>query len=889
MQKILCLVFALLLITACDTTQPPKATVTRIEITPGTVLLTASGQNKILSAQAFDQNNKPMEASFTWASSKPEQVSIDVTGKVQANVAVGSSSITASSGGVKSDAVTAAVVELADGAVLVADAQVVTDFVLLDPALPDIVGAKLKVTLTGVANLVPGNLLVPSENKAFSGRVISSSDLGGGKTEVTLERVSIPTLFKNYSINDTYDFDTPSTIQFSGAPQPINATSRNLDENSFKLGPFKCKATVVASLLNADFTVKIEPSLKITNIFEKDVKQFSVTGTVNSKVTGRLVLGANVTGTVTCRYEEARIKIPIGGALAYFAGLQIPVGHKIQLKLSLQSPQLEVAIECKNTIKVTLGYAWSRANGWTDLRDFSSDTKLKPRFNYPTSVKNFRAEVSIGMFGYVGLDAGSPVLDFVGLTSPFSILELNLGIRAELKLASVQTQVDDSGYNSKYELKAVLEAGLGSNAKKLAEDIVAWTSDPDANGSSGVLQLKTTFSLEKVLTRSPFGAGTVDKTEVTPNEKVKFNIKMDPAAADLIIPPERFYNIKSIDFYRVLNGKDAELIKSLPASGGNSFDWEWTPTKADVGENKFYVFVISKEIMDTTPLEIKEDSKLTVNVSGDSFVTVKFNGNKTEDYTAPAVGSETSSVNVAWRFEQGDKAPNIQAPGIIFGQPTPGSGYYFLKPSLSGFVTHKGTYSLKEDCVCEEGTTESRSNIDSTSSTANVLESLLEFSVYVLMQPDGSYTGGVYFPNFNISGNYTGSVFANAGCPSEPQTPIDKPNLSGTLEQRPMVEAKFSGKIDLNKDTYLQGSVTLSDQSVNVLKRKSDGWQVPVTITIAWKLGFSVAATKSSSLAALPFVPSVLPVLSNPAQNLTAPFPWNQISPAERAARKPRC
>jgi hypothetical protein len=298
--------------------------------------------------------------------------------------------------------------------------------------------------------------------------------------------------------------------------------------------------------------------------------------------------------------------------------------------------------------------------------------------------------------------------------------------------------------------------------------------------------------------------------------------------------------------------------------------------------------VISKEIMDTTPLEIKEDSKLTVNVAGDSFVTVKYNGNKTEDYTAPAIGSETSNLNVVWRFEQGDKAPNISLPGIILGQPTPGFGYYFLKPSLSGFVTHKGSYSFKEDCVCEEGTTERSSNIDSSSSSANILDSFVEFSVYVLMQPDGSYTGGVYFPNFNLSGNYTGSAFANAGCPSEPQTPVNK-QLNGILEQRPVVKAEFSGKTDLSKDTYLQGSVTLSDQSVNVLKRPSDGWQVPVTITIAWKLGFSAAATKSSSLAALPFVPSVLPVLSNPAQNLTEPFPWNQISPAERAARKPRC
>jgi hypothetical protein len=894
MRKLLILALVLMTVTACPVTQTEQAKVTRVEITPGTVLLTASGQTKTLTAQAFDQFDKPMNTTFTWVSSKPETVSVNASGAIQANTALGSSQITASSNGVQSPAIVAAIVEPADGAVLVSDNQVVVDPVMLDPTLGNALGAKLKVTLRDTPNLAVGNLVIPTENKAFAGRVVSSTDIGGGQLEVVLEQVAIPTLLKRYSINSVYEVNTPSTIQFSGAPTPLT-NSRNVDENTFKLGPFKCKATIVASLLNANLEVKVEPHLQIKHIFETDVKQFSVTGTVDSKVTGKLVFGANITGTVTCKYEVERIKIPIGGVLAYFAGLQVPVGHKFQLKLSLQSPQIELAVEFKNKSSVTLGFAWSKANGWSDLRDFNSDTKIKPRFNYPTSLKNFRAEVSLGMYGYAGLDAGSPALDFIGLTSPFSILELNLGIRADVKLGGVQTQVDDSGYNSKYELKAVLEAGLGSNAKKLAEDIVAWTSDPDANGSSGVLQLKTTASLETTLTRSAFGTDTVDKEQVSAGDKVKFSVKLDPDSTRLTIPPNNYYNVKTIDFYRVRDGKDAEMIKSLDASDGQTnFDWEWTPTKADVGENKFYAFVVSKELFDTTPLEIKEESKLTVNVSGDSFVTIGIVGSKTESYSSPATGSRSTSINMSWRFDPSDKPSIIQAPGIIFGQPVPGYGTYYLKPSLSGIINDKDDYKLDEACICEKGRDVQSSSFEFISSQNDVPTDLNIPTVNVQMQGDGNYTMSILIPNASVKGDFSSTKMQNEGCPSDgPRTPVND-SFNGRLETIPYVTiGELKGKIDLSKDTILQGFATFQKDATGNYTRIdtstpfNGSWSVPSTITVNWKLSFA-ASTKSSSLKPPPFNTNVLPAFLNESVNSDVK-PWGGMNRALETKRKPRC
>jgi hypothetical protein len=317
----------------------------------------------------------------------------------------------------------------------------------------------------------------------------------------------------------------------------------------------------------------------------------------------------------------------------------------------------------------------------------------------------------------------------------------------------------------------------------------------------------------------------------------------------------------------------------------SQFEWQWTPTKADVGVNDFYVYINTKGVLDGFALEINKNTKMQVIVAGDSLVTVSITGSKSETYQAPATGSASTNVTANWRFDPTDKAPSIQPPGIVFGQPVPGFGSYYLKPSLTGAVTHKGTYSLKEDCVCEAGTIENSINSDFNSSSANVLESIFDFSVFIEMKPDGAYTGTIAFPNYNFSGDYNYSQIANAGCPSEPQTPVNK-TLTGKLEQKPTVGATFSGKIDLSKETMLQGTTTITDQKVSVLTGPLSSTDVPVTITITWKLGFA-ASTKSSSLTTMPFVPSVLPVLSNPV-NTTAPF-GNQISPAEKTARKPRC
>jgi hypothetical protein len=76
--------------------------VTRIEVAPVTVLLTASGQTHAFTARAFDQHGQPMKADFAWYSSNDAGVSVNQKGEARSLIDLGSAQIMASASGVES-------------------------------------------------------------------------------------------------------------------------------------------------------------------------------------------------------------------------------------------------------------------------------------------------------------------------------------------------------------------------------------------------------------------------------------------------------------------------------------------------------------------------------------------------------------------------------------------------------------------------------------------------------------------------------------------------------------------------------------------------------------------------------------------------------------------
>jgi hypothetical protein len=403
----------------------------------------------------------PIAAPFQWISSNPALVKVDANGALETLGNLGSAQITAEAGGV-STTVIVVIAQPVAGAKLLNDAQILSDPEPLVPDQPVLVGSQLKVRLIAIADLVPGTVLLASESRAVAGKVVSVTPKDGS-LEVVFEALPLGLMFEKYSISGQIDGKMSGERRVRASARPLPSISVQADPGEFSLGSFTCKTSSAGSVIRGDLTTKLEFPFRLFYNFSEDEKSVKAVGPMNLKTSGTLTLGANVEFKTTCKQEWDYIVVPFGGAFAYLFGVQIPFGAKFEINAKLQSPQVDLGVEVKSNVQVTAGMRWTRGSGWTDSFDLTSGNGIKGKFTYPTKPPNFRIEGSLFAGAYMGLNIGSDVLQTFRLIKPLSILEANAGLKAELKLGGVQTQVDDAGYASKYELKLVLEIGLGKS------------------------------------------------------------------------------------------------------------------------------------------------------------------------------------------------------------------------------------------------------------------------------------------------------------------------------------------------------------------------------------------------------------------------------------------
>src|SRR5262245_16146429 len=76
-----------------DDLKGSSTTIVRIEIRPGSELLTPDRQTATLTAVAFDADGNEVPTAFTWTSSTPDQIAVDGDGNVSAREELGSAAI----------------------------------------------------------------------------------------------------------------------------------------------------------------------------------------------------------------------------------------------------------------------------------------------------------------------------------------------------------------------------------------------------------------------------------------------------------------------------------------------------------------------------------------------------------------------------------------------------------------------------------------------------------------------------------------------------------------------------------------------------------------------------------------------------------------------------
>jgi hypothetical protein len=113
------------LATAQVTFGPQLATaVTRVEIVPEGVVLTALGERRALEARALDPSGSRVAVPIVWSSSRPGTVAVDPDGTLTAQ-ALGAAQIVADAAGVRSAPALAVVATPAPGTLLIDEAQIV--------------------------------------------------------------------------------------------------------------------------------------------------------------------------------------------------------------------------------------------------------------------------------------------------------------------------------------------------------------------------------------------------------------------------------------------------------------------------------------------------------------------------------------------------------------------------------------------------------------------------------------------------------------------------------------------------------------------------------------------------------------------------------------------
>jgi hypothetical protein len=434
-------------------------------------------------------------------------------------------------------------------------------------------------------------------------------------------------------------------------------------------------------------------------------------------------------------------------------------------------------------VQATAGVSWKRGSGWTDSFDLASGNEIKGKFTYFTKPTNFRIEGSLFAGGYVGLDVGSDVLQTFRLVKPLSILEASAGLKAELKLGGVQTQIDDAGYASKYELKAVLEIGLGkSTADAVKAALKKLTiSEIYPDGEDNRIGFKTGVTLEAPLTRSPFGSATVDKNTAAQGAKVRFAVNLDEKDVYLRpLPLLALYNVAEVVIYRSLDGGEASPIKTFSASEGQrNFDWEWTTATTDVGENRFWVLVTPKVLLENIPLEISDNSLLKVRVT--CFPAKTLGSQQEQTCKDRWVGTTTRNDNDLW-----PAAEVTINTSIAFEQPVYKDGFATYKAVGSGKITvgaskFPGCNVSISPTTFEVGKVQGQSvgylrvnqNVDPAQ--YDMQGQVAQFFNIIVGCPDG---------NFDLSGNYSLPFLGGAVGKVMEQTSISGSRTQGNSTER---------------------------------------------------------------------------------------------------------
>jgi len=618
-----------------STSTSTSATPAKIEVTSTTVLLTTPNQTQVLKARVLDEKGNEIAATVTWESSNPAGISVDINGVVTAGGTDASAQITASIGTLKSIPLLVAYTQIASGAVLLTDAQIVGDPVETDPNAAFDVNNTYSIQLSGVAAPSVGQVVVNSGNKPVVGRVKAVSTSAGVHT-VTLGMVSVKEALPNLHIKESFDLRNlpvqhPAAVladydvvregsSFTYTPKAdtlANIKPLIFEKTSVSADPASALASgEIGKSIQCEFTIegiagkgsppiKLSklPSLKVDFNPHMDLDYNPIDGlkvlmlraqptiTINST----LEFDASIDPKLTCTLELETFVAPVSGPFAALLGPSVTFygGIEASTKTSLKGVTLGAVATVSNTLAVGI-----RNCSFTGCSTVSEATI--PKANVTTVMselaESYRFEPSVFVYGMAKVGVANPLLKSLRVEAVYA----KLGPAVNASLAQPDGQIIDPAYVSNYSIDAQLKAGLDTVFKQAAFFF----------GINGLTE--NLIDLKWPITQSPTGKATADVSSFKTGDTVNIDVKLDPENLMFL----GFYNVKRVIILRKTGSSAAvEVASSTPnVDGAATFNLSYT-AQSDGQSSELYAFVqtndtILASLLNGLPLEIGQVNAL---------------------------------------------------------------------------------------------------------------------------------------------------------------------------------------------------------------------------------------------------------------------------------------
>ena len=594
---------------------PAPLATRQLDVDPGTILLTTSGETEQLAVGVFDTDGNAVAAPVSFRSTRPEVVSVSETGEVTALGPVGSAKVMVSADGALEMAVLVVVADPVDGALVIDEEQVVSGPELVDPEDELALGMELRLVISGIDLPAPGTPVVGTGGRAVGGRVLSATPVGGG-VEVILQVVPNSELFDAYAVNETL-FAAEAQVELNPDVAALYTIDRRLD-GSIELrqrpglrSGAGSRSLVISNNCEAepnDLTAVVQttlgPSFDLNPQFSVDVQE-SETGL------GRLVLEgsaftiadlqarttAGLMGKVKCKYALGSINFPAPGLLGFLVALKTKFGVGVEVAgqvgfteaigydlIVTGEASFSAGIECPDGVCAPVGSASAEADGTFD-----------PVF--PSSLESLIGSGQLQLDGsgffFVDLSVGNPFLDSVD----FEPLGVNAGLRQRLDVQASTAQATNPAYGSDFRLELFASAG----AKTQFESLLA---------TFGIVVPPLVVEVFEMLAQSPQGTLVITDpnggSSATPDNPATVQVGSEEelgelATFEVTLNPATYLGLYAVEEVQILElvddgmgGQTLETVSSLctdlnPDPGQTTFTCQ--TDFLETGTRNFHLFV----------------------------------------------------------------------------------------------------------------------------------------------------------------------------------------------------------------------------------------------------------------------------------------------------------